>query len=65
VEQNYNHDFRVSLVGVGNKPTEASAQAFVVAGARLPKVLLAIGVVAALGRPVKNGSEHSLSQVWK
>ena len=65
VKQNDNHDFRVSLVGVGNKPTEASAHAFIVARARLPKVLLAIGVVAALGRTVHNRSEHSLSQVRK
>src|SRR6185437_15277411 len=65
VEQNHNHDFWVSLVGVGNKPAEASAYAFIVTRARLPEVLFAIRVVAALGRPVENGSEHSLSKVRK
>src|ERR1700723_2286196 len=63
MEQNDNHDFRVSLIRVGNEPSEAPAHSFVVTGAGFSEILFPVGVVAALGRPVHHRREQPLAQV--
>src|ERR1022692_961981 len=65
VKQNDDHDFRVSLIGVGNKPTETPADTFIVARTRFAQTLFAVRVVATLGGTIENSGEHSLAQIGK
>ena len=51
------------LISVGSEPAQSSTQAFVVAGAGLAEILLAIGIVAAARRSVHHGSQHPLTQI--
>ena len=51
------------LIGIGSEPTETTADAFVVARARLAEILFAVGIVAAARGAIHHRREHSFTQV--
>ena len=61
--QDHQHDFRVRLVSIRNKPAEASAERFIVARAGFAQSLLAIRIVALLGGAIHHGSQHAFAQI--
>jgi len=53
----------MGLIGVRNKPSEAAAESFIVAGASLAESLLTVWVVTLFRGPVHHGGQHPFTEV--